>query len=295
VWRNADKAKTSLWLLDGTTVLAQSGPLTTLDHNWMVAATGDFNGDGHIDVLWRNLDDGTNLLLLMDETTTLPGSGLLPTLTNRRWTVAGTADFNGDGNTDLLWRHTGKGKNSLWLMDGTTVLPGSGPLPTLKDLDWIVAGTGDFDGDGNGDVLWRHLGDGRNSMWLLDGTTILAGTGPVPTLANRHWSVAATGDFDDDGRSDILWRHQGNGRNSMWLMDGTTILPGSGALPVVDEAGWVIAGAADFDGDGYADVLWRDLATGDNLICFMDGTLGMPFADWTSSVGRAWTVVGTGD
>jgi hypothetical protein len=295
VWRNADKAKTSLWLLDGTTVLPQSGPLTSMDHHWMVAATGDFNGDGHIDVLWRHLGDGTNLLLLMDETTTLPGSGLLPTLTNRRWTVAGTADFNGDGNTDLLWRHTAKGKNSLWLLDGTTVLPGSGPLPTLKDLDWMVAGTGDFDGDGNGDVLWRHLGDGRNSMWLLDGTTILPGTGPVPTLANRRWSVAATGDFDDDGRSDILWHHLGNGRNSMWLMDGTTILPGSGALPVVDETGWVIAGAADFDGDGYSDVLWRDVETGDNLIWFMDGTLGAPAAGWTTSVGTAWTVAGVGD
>ncbi|MHC4421587.1 MAG: FG-GAP repeat domain-containing protein, partial [Planctomycetota bacterium] len=107
--------------------------------------------------------------------------------------------------------------------------------------------------------------------------------------------IAATADFDDDGRSDILWRHVRKGKNSLWFMDGTTVLPGSGALPVVDEPGWVIAGAADFDGDGYPDVLWHDLETGDNLIWFMDGTRSAPLVDWTLSVNTSCTVVGVGD
>jgi FG-GAP repeat len=42
--------------------------------------------------------------------------------------------------------------------------------------------------------------------------------GAVPT----NFSVAATGDFDGDGKSDILWRDDG-GNIAMWFMNGTQV------------------------------------------------------------------------
>ena len=33
------------------------------------------------------------------------------------------------------------------------------------------------------------------------------------------WSVVKTGDFNSDGKSDILWRRPSDGAVVMWLMD----------------------------------------------------------------------------
>jgi FG-GAP repeat len=35
-------------------------------------------------------------------------------------------------------------------------------------------------------------------------------------------AVAATGDFDGDGKSDLLWRDSG-GNTSVWFMNGTQV------------------------------------------------------------------------
>ena len=40
------------------------------------------------------------------------------------WTLAAAGDFNGDGKTDLLWRHA-SGLNAVWQMDGATVMDGA--------------------------------------------------------------------------------------------------------------------------------------------------------------------------
>ena len=45
-----------------------------------------------------------------------------------------------------------------------------------------------------------------------------------PVVGNdaATWSVAETGDFNGDGKTDILWRNS-NGDVEMWFMNGTQI------------------------------------------------------------------------
>jgi len=67
-------------------------------------------------------------------------------------------------------------------------------------------------------------------MWLMNGATISSslGVGNVP----GNWQIAQTGDFNDDGKSDVLWRDSNSGV-AMWLMNGGTVTSalGVGNLP----------------------------------------------------------------
>ena len=48
---------------------------------------------------------------------------------------------------------------------------------------------------------------------------------PLPSapIRDRSWEIKGTGDFNGDGKSDILWQHD-NGTAAIWTMDGTDVL-----------------------------------------------------------------------
>src|SRR2546427_9497397 len=96
------------------------------------------------------------------------------------------------------------------------------------------------------------------------------GRGSVGTEPALNCQVAGVGDFNGDGRADILWRYSSTGENYVYLMNGTTIT-GEGYLAEAD-LNWQVAGVGDFNGDGKADILWRNSSTGENYVYLMNGT-----------------------
>jgi hypothetical protein len=86
------------------------------------------------------------------------------------------SDFNGDGIPDIVWHNRDTGSSGIWFMDRGTRILGSAGLPGWADGDvnWWIAGVADFNGDGKPDLLWRNYGNGRNAVWLLDGTTVIS-------------------------------------------------------------------------------------------------------------------------
>jgi hypothetical protein len=204
------------------------------DTNWRMEGTGDFNGDGSVDILWRHYGTGKNSLWLMNGAAVI-GTASLITLTDLKWRIGGTGDFNGDGYVDILWRHYVTGQNALWYMNGSVII-GTRYLSSVADVNWKIGGTGDFNGDGHVDILWRHYATGKNALWYLDGST-LTGTAYLYTLANLNWVIEGTGDFNNDGRTDILWRHYGYGANAVWYMNGSTII-GTEHLYTLADVNW---------------------------------------------------------
>ena len=78
-------------------------------------------------------------------------------------------------------------------------------------------------------------------------------------------------DFNNDGRTDILWRNQ-DGQNGIWLMSGTQPnYYSSAAFVQTVPTAWNYS-IGDFNSDGKTDLFWRNEDAGQSAIWLMDGT-----------------------
>jgi serralysin len=168
--------------------------------------------------------------------------------------VQESGDYNGDGNSDVLWRHD-SGQIYFWEMNGLQTKTEGSPTHALVTNDWHVQGGGDFNGDTKSDVLWRHDG-GQVYFWEMDGLQIIGEGGVMHAPVTNDWHVQGTGDFNGDLKSDVLWRHD-SGQVYFWEMNGLQIIGEGGVAHAPVPNDWHIRGTGDFDGDGKSDVLWR--------------------------------------
>jgi FG-GAP-like repeat/RTX calcium-binding nonapeptide repeat (4 copies) len=157
-------------------------------------------------------------------------------------------DFNGDGNSDILWRNI-DGSVAIWSLDGNAATP---QFVDSVSLDWTIAGTGDFNGDLSEDILWRN-DNGAVALWTMNDSIVT--TSSVLGTVGTDWKIVGTGDFNGDSESDILWRND-DGRIALWQMNDS-IVTTSDVLGTVS-LDWNIVGTGDFNNDGESDILWRN-------------------------------------
>src|SRR5579863_3987013 len=202
------------------------------------------------------------------------------------------SDFNGDGASDIQWQNV-NGQAAIWEMNGTNQIPGGAQiLPANPGPSWTEVGSGDFNADGDADILWQNL-NGQAVIWEMNGSNLIGG-GALSLNAGPAWTAVGTGDFNNDGNSDILFQNTSTGQDAIWEMNGTNVI-GGGALSLNAGPGWKTIGTGDFNGDGHSDILFQNTSTGQDAIWEMNGTNVIGGGALSLNAGPGWKTIGTGD
>ncbi|WP_439378088.1 trypsin-like serine protease [Amycolatopsis lexingtonensis] len=237
--------------------------------------TGDFNGDGRSDfgAFYDYLDGGTNLFLFYANASggfdagVIKWSGALRPL-NARFT---TADFDGDGRTDIAAAYDNGNADLSVLTWHATATGVDAPVTQWRTGagNWVLAQStwraGDFNGDGRADLAaFYDYRDNTANLFLWYGNASggfdaqgVKWNGAIPSGKAQFVS----GDFDRDGRTDLgaaidlgsanltfrTWHATAAGVDAP-VTQWTT---GTGAWNL-GQSRWT---AGDFDGDGRTDLL----------------------------------------
>src|SRR5262249_51687999 len=106
------------------------------------------------------------------------------------------------------------------------------------------------------------------------------------------WRIVGTGDFNGDGRVDLIWQNDTTRQVTVWFMGGCddsapnlggcdgSALNGWSWLASVGPAGWTIVGAADFNDDGHPDLLWQNDVTKAVIVWYMGGEQSDELLSW---------------
>jgi cysteine-rich repeat protein len=193
-------------------------------------------------------------------------------------------DYNGDGKSDVFWRNTSTGANTIWRSGSNATTQA---VKGVTILSWELVGRGDFNGDGKADVFWRNRSTGANTIWKsANADTPQAVTG----ITNLSWKVVGIGDFDGDGKSDVFWRNFSTGADTIWKSgNSATQMVTAG----VTSQSWYVVGVGDFNGDGKSDVFWRNTSTGANTIWKSGSNATQQAVAGVTNQG--WKVVAIGD
>jgi hypothetical protein len=187
---------------------------------WTVEGIGDFDGNGRADVLVVNTS-GRHAIRFDGSTTHVAYLGTVA-LT---WSVMGVGDFDGDGHADIFWREnlgptSNNNRTAIWYMTGGTRVSAVTTASVARTA--VFSGIGDLDGDLRADIVWTDLVPSTLVVWFY-GTNVnnRVQYANTPTPIDPAWKVAAVGDFDYDGRDDVLWRNSTTGATSVWALVGT--------------------------------------------------------------------------
>jgi hypothetical protein len=205
----------------------------------------------------------------------------------------------------FLWREGVSGSISGWQMAGTqfqSAFATNLPKRTAAS-GWQLAAGNDFGGSGDRDLFLVNERTGENQFWQLNSGNQLqgqpVGSGVASIGPNSGWKVGGSGDFDQDGETDIFWYNEVTGETTFWKMNGFTYQSSMMGLNIGRSSPWKAGGVGDFDQDNNLDIFWYNEATGATTIWKMAGftfqnAIAVSGAPNIGSFG-GWQAKGAGD
>lgn len=226
---------------------------------------GDFDGDGHLDILlvkgrhWPIIDR----VLLGDGKGGIRKAFNLSNIADRSYT-GGVADFNGDGFPDIAISNDDPDPKRVYFNDG------KGNFHVAAEFgrqEWPTRNLSiaDLNGDGFPDLILANRGDSgktSNDICLNNGKGQFSCIAFAPYPA----TTICPADINNDGYIDLIVPHRDGGQSYVYLGGSDRTYPESRRIPFgPPNANIRMAAAADFNGDGLPDIVVIDEFTGVEL------------------------------
>jgi hypothetical protein len=188
-------------------------------------AAGEFNGDGHTDLVTANFQANASVRL-GDGSGGFSGSTEVSAGSNPRSVAVG--DFNGDGKQDLAIGNANGNNVSIRMGNGSGGFAGLtdipvGPVPYGVIVNCVTLG--DFNGDGRQDFATANWGTNSVSIRIGDGTGGFSGITEVSVGSGPACIVI--GDFNADGFQDFATSNQNSDDVSVRMGDGSGAFSGN--------------------------------------------------------------------
>jgi FG-GAP-like repeat len=224
------------------------GPNNGLNTKPVSVATGDFNGDGRVDVATANTD-GHYVSVLFGN-----GDGTFGSSTNidigRTPNFVRALDVNGDGDLDLVTANKTDNSVSVLISNGNGAFSLAGTFATGAATGPVALDGGDLNGDGALDLAVADSGASTVSVLLGDGDGNFTSSGAV-NVTSAPTSVALA-DLNGDHKPDIATVSGGSGNLNVNLNAGNGMFAPPANFATGFCANAVTAG--DFNRDGKADL-----------------------------------------
>ena len=213
----------------------------------------DLNGDARADIVMTITQSGhgaygaTGAWLIQSDQTAAWGD--LSTR-NDGWEIFGMGATAAGKATNDVYLKSSDNVIGAWTTDATGKVAGWETVGQF-DANTQVLGLGDFNGDGQTDLLLRNT-NGAVGCYFTSGDKL--GWNYFQSLGDE-WTVAAVGDLNGDGRDDVVLKHDAGFAGS-WLTQSDYTMAWAN-LDTLQE-GFSIVGCGDFNADGTSDVLLRN-------------------------------------
>ena len=236
----------SILLGDGTGHFTLGSSPNTGDGPFSLV-TGDFNGDGKLDLAVSNSVGNSVTILLGNGDGTFTSNATYGVGADPQEIVAG--DFNEDGILDLAVANETDSTVTILLGTGTGSFNVQTAISTGGTLNPIGLIATDFNNDGHLDLAAVNAQD--IGILLGNGNGTFANVSNTSTLGS-FLIAGVTGDFNGDGNLDLVVTDQELGEAYLLLGNGNGTFNAPTSYPT--DTGSFGAATADFNGDGGLDL-----------------------------------------
>src|SRR5437660_899179 len=205
-------------------------------------AVGDFNGDGKLDVAVAHFMTNNVTVLLGNGDGTFQRAYVVATFAADMFLIpVAVGDMNGDGKLDLVTASVGNVMGAVMLGNGDGTFQKPVMMPFIGDPESIVIR--DFNGDGKMDLAFCNddAPDAKVTVMLGNGDGSLQPAQRFSVGAAESESLAA-GDFNGDGKIDLVVANAGTNNISVLLGNGDGTFQAARTFPVGNRLEFVAVG-----------------------------------------------------